>query len=1193
MKELVAYDMNRIIKTIIHLSDIHIRLDVSFEAQYHHVFANTLEKIKMNLTSVSEAVIVITGDFFHVKDRLSPNAESLAVCFLKDLSRIAPVVLIMGNHDVLVHNSESILDTISAVLYERPNLRIHYLRDSGVYRFYNLIFIHNSVIDATPASWIYADPIWKCYQEDQLIHLFHGQVDSCLIDNGIRLSSPFKLHHFKEADLILLGDIHRHQFFSSNMAYAGSLLCQNISEAMYAHGFIVWNVGGSGSKFIRVPNHFEPIRIDIIKNDVIRFRELNFSSIEILVKKLKRHDTIKTKQDIIVYKHDTNFSDQTIRELFQKTFSRSITIKISNKKNLSSLKRNDVETKGDLQVHLDSLLEQFIGTTFPVKNPVLYKQKILEKLRLIKDNREWSNADVHFKVLKFSHMFGYGKNNIIEFSGSAERPLVRMVCGKNSVGKSTIIDILTFVLFNRITRYASGNKTPKELIHEKQSSAEVSLTFFHGADKYEISKYIEKSKPIRLVLKKNEQNISMAVRQITEKTIIGIFGTYEQFLNSYVCLQGHGGKNFKEKTPKEQKDELFHLFQVDKFENIYQEFHKASHKLYMEMNSLQARMDSRCYHTQDEVMSQKTILTKENLEFSACQDEIDRLERQIQVSNTHRIRLNCLIDEQARLVDCLKRSTIAKAKIPSELVDIPTLQAQLENMESVLHQHEGESQFLWKLIIDTDKKLAPLKEEPFTFEYIVFLKNSDYDKESLPSFSHKLSRLASFPLSEWFPKKEEDIRSEIQSAHKFLRDSSHAFNKRSNECVEIMTEYRNLVKDKKRLHNQLICHNTVEYNPNCHACMSNPFREEKCRLELELEQVCENIVLNQKEHAICIYELNQILDKCNNYAYLQCQLPLIVDISTTVNFHKQMDALDKALKRLSDWNVIFEECLKNYHFFLSMSYHRIGFVVRRGYLRRRIDMLRAEIKKTKEIISIMADISNNENLEVSIVKIQDEIRHIKTSLVSSDNIMNSLATKRVHYNHLIQHRTRLQIQIDTMMKENSEWEAWNVAYKDLEIQSQELKIFEAVCHRDAFPLFYIRNSLRYLETEMNILLENFIERKVRLCYEDETLIFQTVGSVKDCGFNFYGGMESFMLDLAVKIVFAKFAPLARPTLFIMDENISVLDEERLQNIAIIFNFLKTFFHDIIIISHQPSLQDHVDEMMMIEKDKDQYSHILN
>ena len=114
---------------LIHLADIHIQ-DRRFD-EYRAVWADTLRAIKRELTD--NTVIVIAGDLFDTKTRISAQNLADAIEFLGDLDKLAHVVVIPGNHDMNM-NTKKALDLITPIVGESKRLsRTTYWRESGSY----------------------------------------------------------------------------------------------------------------------------------------------------------------------------------------------------------------------------------------------------------------------------------------------------------------------------------------------------------------------------------------------------------------------------------------------------------------------------------------------------------------------------------------------------------------------------------------------------------------------------------------------------------------------------------------------------------------------------------------------------------------------------------------------------------------------------------------------------------------------------------------------------------------------------------------------------------------------------------------------------------------------------------------------------------------------------------------------------
>ena len=92
---------------IAHLSDIHIR-----KTRRHEEYRIVLDNLLLSLESLAIDRIVIAGDLLHNKTDLSPEAVQLAGEYLNVLSDVAPIDLILGNHDCVI-NQHNRLDSLS------------------------------------------------------------------------------------------------------------------------------------------------------------------------------------------------------------------------------------------------------------------------------------------------------------------------------------------------------------------------------------------------------------------------------------------------------------------------------------------------------------------------------------------------------------------------------------------------------------------------------------------------------------------------------------------------------------------------------------------------------------------------------------------------------------------------------------------------------------------------------------------------------------------------------------------------------------------------------------------------------------------------------------------------------------------------------------------------------------------------
>ena len=95
---------------IAHISDVHIR-----KTRRHEEYKIALDNLISSLESLTVDRIVLAGDLLHNKTDLSPEAVDLASQYLDALSDIAPIDLILGNHDCVI-NQHNRLDSLSPIV---------------------------------------------------------------------------------------------------------------------------------------------------------------------------------------------------------------------------------------------------------------------------------------------------------------------------------------------------------------------------------------------------------------------------------------------------------------------------------------------------------------------------------------------------------------------------------------------------------------------------------------------------------------------------------------------------------------------------------------------------------------------------------------------------------------------------------------------------------------------------------------------------------------------------------------------------------------------------------------------------------------------------------------------------------------------------------------------------------------------
>jgi predicted MPP superfamily phosphohydrolase len=120
------------IKKLVHFSDLHIRL-----FKDHDLYKSILETAIDQWKELEPDRIVFTGDLVHSKNQMTPELIEMVRWILTECSYIAKTIIIPGNHDFLVNNTER-LDALSPIINSLNSENIVYYKDRGVYEDENI-----------------------------------------------------------------------------------------------------------------------------------------------------------------------------------------------------------------------------------------------------------------------------------------------------------------------------------------------------------------------------------------------------------------------------------------------------------------------------------------------------------------------------------------------------------------------------------------------------------------------------------------------------------------------------------------------------------------------------------------------------------------------------------------------------------------------------------------------------------------------------------------------------------------------------------------------------------------------------------------------------------------------------------------------------------------------------------------------
>ena len=539
------------IDRIYHVADIHIR-NVKRHKDYELVFKKLYAYIKK--TKTPNSVIYLAGDIVHAKTDMSPELVYQVANFFRRLADIAPVLLITGNHDCNLNNSNR-LDALSPIVTAVNHPNIHYLKDNGVYCISGVHFSVMSVFNK-PAEYVRASD----FDGKIKIALHHGAVNNAATDAGFTLSNTHVTTEiFDGFDLTLLGDIHKMQFLNNEntIAYAGSLIQQNHGEGL-EHGILVWDIETKKSEFVKIENVYGYYTFNVVNG------EIQNPSPDVPKKprlRIKVTDTDSADLKSIISKLRQLYSVQEIA--IQKVNSLNTT-NSQQKINFGDVR--DVEWQ-------NTNITDYLSNEFAVDDKTLDVVRHINRLvhSRLPESELTRNVIWTPKYFEFSNMFSYGENNVIDFDNIHG---TNGLFAPNASGKSTLLDALTFCCFDKCSRTSKAIN----VLNNKKSSFKCKFAFDLNGKIYVIERTGSKNGKGHVKVDVNfwHEDVDGTIellngdqRDSTNKIIRQFLGSYEDFVLTALSIQNNNS-GFIDKSQRERKDLLSQFLDIDIFELQYQ-----------------------------------------------------------------------------------------------------------------------------------------------------------------------------------------------------------------------------------------------------------------------------------------------------------------------------------------------------------------------------------------------------------------------------------------------------------------------------------------------------------------------------------------------------------------------------------------------------------------------------------------------
>jgi len=349
-----------------------------------------------------------------------------------------------------------------------------------------------------------------------------------------------------------------------------------------------------------------------------------------------------------------------------------------------------------------------------------------------------------------------------------------------------------------------------------------------------------------------------------------------------------------------------------------------------------------------------------------------------------------------------------------------------------------------------------------------------------------------------------------------------------NEC---QIGIKNFETHLKHINSKLENLKELEYDPNCAYCMNNVFVKDAIKTKGDLEGV---------ENSLATYRIS--------YDSYQSQIDTLIGVKVT---RAKYDGLKLSIlnkKQELNENRLKLERAKNSHKEIKANLDSVVFAINE--------------REKQELI-----ITENDRIETKIAWAKEKKSKIEQSIYDLNKSITELNVK-------------IKIS-ETKIKELTE----KIVERDkLEYDLKIYQYYLEATHRDGIPHDLISVTIPQIEDEVNNILSQLVDFRIILQTDDKNVNAYIAYDEEDFWpLELTSGMEKFISSLAIRTALISISTLPRPNFIAIDEGFGALDKNNLGAMALLFDYLKTQFKFLMIVSHIDSMRDIVDSIIEIHK----------
>lgn len=1109
---------------VYHISDIHIHKQERFN-EYRNVFKNLLNKIEKN------NLIVITGDVFHDKCHITPESLILFKELIIDLSNLCEIIIIDGNHDVNINNNKRKSNIEASLKGLKTNKMIHYLKeDNKSVKIKDINFIL-TVMNGNVEKF-------KKVKGEKYVALYHGTLYKCKMNENYEIDDDkyLKIKDFNDYDITMLGDIHKHQFLNKNktIGYSSSLIQQNFGEDLYDHGMIIWDMDKLKGEFVRIENEICYIKCYLTKNG-FKIPELNGKNKLNIELNYESHLISSCESQIKILKEKYTVLNYRYNEL----------------KNKETKKDNKILKKNIVDVYKD----------FTKINNLQEDKDIIDILNNYVSDNNINNKDIKLKKVKFSNLFSYGEKNIINFKNY--NGMVSII-GENGSGKSSLIDVILFILFDKFSKGKS-----KDALNIKTINGEGILELEVNGAEYKIVRKLEnRTKSSKIYIEKNGENISEDNKTKTDNLIKEIVGSYEEFITTNILLQNE--LEISSMNDVDKLKLLLELLNINKYEEIKKTMEKNKNSLKRSINALIKETDKYSL----------TIKNKKNI-----YDDIIKNEKELNdVDN----KLKDIIKKKCKYECDIENLNINDYDVEEIEKEIKKLKKKIKNMknnETSIDELEDIVEELKKEVYELNLQKSGVKNIKINKEKIeISLQNTKnlIEKTKNSIFDSNINIIN----DEDIIKKYDELKIKTEKSIKKNKKNIDKLIKKEKEFnTELLVSKNKGIIEPYQHKIDKLC-----FNDKCNNCKNN--REEineierynlnSIRDENEILEDINNLMLEDEKNKL--YDLEQKLkyiEKDCNDEINENKIKIKQNENSKNEFENNKNSkLINLQKEVDEYLLLLEnnkllEIDNDINIKIEQKQEKINKKQKEFKSLKEVIQNEKEIEeRLKELKKVRKNFEKYEEIKIEFDKLIDEEKQNERELKSKKNIERELSSK---YGEI------LGIE-----------EIYNEKIKELnDNKEQHKKIIKVVdlYEKNNFIGFIMDNYVKRLETLINNTLMSIVDYKVKIEQDIDELRIYKIENEAMINIRQLSGNEKFLINIAVKSALNNMSVSFKTNFFIIDEGFGSCDEIRLKKINNLLDLLNKEFELCLVISHLDIIKSKKNKEINIKRNNEGFSYI--